>query len=265
MTRQIAIGFVTYNPGSDFLRRAQIAAEAGFDVFIFDNSPQNVSSRKIAARFPRIKCFTSGKNLGLGMGISFVCAEAYFEGHKALLFFDQDTVFSERTLSFIERAYIGNVAKSNNYSAWVFNSKGLPSQAEHPLLVTDVMLGINSGSLYFLENCQRLGWHDESYFVDCVDYSFCLRSMRSKLKVGQITNTPDFDHVAEQGDSEYTILGKKYLLRPYSLKRIGDTIRASLRLIFDSLVHGEFAFSARIGWLFSTYLGAQVLVRVFPK
>ena len=103
MTRQIAIGFVAYNPGADFLRRTQIAAEAGFDVFIFDNSPQNVSSRKIVARFPRIKCFTSGKNLGLGMGISFVCAEAYFEDHKALLFFDQDTVFSERTLSFIER------------------------------------------------------------------------------------------------------------------------------------------------------------------
>jgi hypothetical protein len=266
MPRKIAIGFVIYVPSMKQLNRIHEASHLGFSVYVYDNTAERSNFEGFARNRGNIVYLTCGKNVGLGLGMASVCAQAYYDGYSALLFFDQDTVFTTKTLEFIEDFYVRNKRSSLDYSAWVFkptSRKDLNPQKD--VEIRDVMLAINSGSLFFLDNARRFNWHDESYFVDCVDYSFCLRTRRAGLKVGEISGVPDFDHVAEQGDSRYIILGKEYLFRPYSAKRIVDTMTASTRLVFDSFIQGDFAFSAKITWLFTIYLVAQILVRVYPK
>lgn len=257
MKKNVAIGIVTYGPSESLLFRLQNAVEEGFVVYLFDNSPNEELIRKFGQGFncEKFKYLTCGKNVGLGYGISAVCAQAYYESHKALVFFDQDTVFDKATLNFIEDFYINKPNLSTEYSVVVFNSKNSGPFKE-------VIFAISSGSLFFLENLKKIGWHNENYFVDCVDYEFCLRSSNNHLKIGEWSATPGFDHQSEQVDVKYNIFGKERLLRKYSTKRILDTTRASGKLLFTSIRSLNFIYTKATLRFIGAYFFWQSLVRV---
>lgn len=265
MNRKIAIGVVTYKPNISLTLRLQNAIASGFSVYIFDNSPKDELIRQFCRRSNAgsVKYITCGKNVGLGFGISSVCAEAYYDSYPALIFFDQDTVFDSSTLDFIEDFYINNTNMASNYSAVVFDSKKSgDSDKGNKFKFRDVLLARSSGSLFFLENLNKLNWHNEKYFVDCVDYEFCLRSNNNNFKIGECLTTPGFDHESDQPDVKYMILGKERLLREYSIKRIFDTTFASMKLFFTSIANMNFVFSYVIIRSFALYLYWQILVRI---
>lgn len=259
MNKNIAIGIVTYGECESLIPRLQKATEAGYVIYLFDNSPEIDQIRKFCygAGKNLIKYMTCGKNVGLGFGISSVCAQAYYESHKALLFFDQDTIFNISTLDFIESFYIKNPSIILEYSLVVFNAKN-----KSTLAVKDVVFAISSGSLFFLENTKKINWHNENYFVDCVDYEFCLRSNNLKFKIGECSMTPGFDHQSEQADRQYFIFGQKRMLRKYSSKRMKDTITASVKLITTSLVTGNRTYFFASLKSFLGYCFWQILVRL---
>jgi rhamnosyltransferase len=263
MSRAIAIGFVTYHPGASFIERLAMLVDRDFDVYVFDNSPEEGAVRELCATRPGARYSTHGENAGLGVGLSAVCSQAYEDSHPALLFFDQDTVFGEGTLDFIERFHERNQALASNYSAIVFDAKdvGREGAADTPV-VKDVLLAISSGSLFFLENLRRLGWHSPRYFVDGVDYEFCLRSSNAGLKVGLCSTTPGFDHQSEQPDQRYRILGRDWYIRKYPASRIADTLTASARLMGSSIATGNLPFLAAIVRSAGIYGAFQVLVRL---
>ncbi len=261
MNREIAIGVVTYNPGGNLISRLSLVMASGFILYIFDNSPedgivQNFCNSKQACRY-----FTCGKNVGLGFGISTVCAQAYYDSFPALIFFDQDTIFNRSTLDFIEDFYINNANIASNYSAIVFNSKNSGDCAGSNFIFKDVLLARNSGSLFFLENLKKLNWHNATYFVDCVDYEFCLNSNNNNLKIGECSMAPGFDHESEQPDVKYMVFGKERLLRKYPAKRIIDTISASTRLLITSITTRNFVFFTAIIRSLAIYLYWQSVVR----
>lgn len=261
MTRSIALGFVIYNPEDSFLSRVRMAIESGFDVYVFDNSPERRSLGGFADGEGKIKYLTCGKNHGLGLGISALCAQAYYEKHSALVFFDQDSVFNEKTLSFIEKFYVGHPELGGTHSAVVFNASRGNQEKERDCF-KNVPLAINSGSLFFLNNLKTLNWHSESYFVDGVDYEFCLRSRMNGFKIGEYSCTPGFDHSTEQADKRYKIFGRTYAMRAYAFSRILDVSISSFKLILSALIGGAIKFAFRIVRLWIIYLVVQVLVRL---
>src|SRR5574337_476549 len=98
----IAVGFGIYKPEENPLSRIKIATEYGCKVYVFDNSPETATIRKFSETNGSVRYITNGKNLGLGFGISAVCAQAFYENNAALLFFDQDTVFNTEALGCVE-------------------------------------------------------------------------------------------------------------------------------------------------------------------
>lgn len=261
MNRKIVIGFVVYGSGDEFLFRLQQVVAQGFDVYIFDNSPWKTEVRDFCVTSQNIKYFTVGKNVGLGFGMSSVCAQAYYSGNSILLFFDQDTIFNLETLAFIESYYLKHLNLADAYSAVVFSSKDRTGNDESNCF-QDVDMAINSGSLFFLGNLNDLGWHNEKYFVDCVDYEFCFKSQRKGLKIGSYMCTPGFDHSTEQADKKYTIFGKQYALRAYPSLRISDTSKASTKLIATAVFSGQFKFAAKLMRLLFIYIGIQIIARL---
>ncbi len=262
MNRKIAIGVVTYNPGDNLISRLSLALASGFVLYVFDNSPedgivQNFCDSKQACRY-----FSCGKNVGLGFAISTVCAQAYYDSFPALIFFDQDTVFDENTLDFIENFYINNANIASNYSAIVFNSQNSGDCAESNCVFKDVLLARSSGSLFFLENLKKINWHNEKYFVDCVDYEFCLNSNNNNFKIGECSIAPGFDHESEQPDVRYIVFGKERLLRKYSAKRIIGTITASTRLLITSITTRNVVFFIAIIRSLAVYLYWQLVARL---
>ena len=266
---KIALGFVVYNPPSSLFKRMELAVKAGWTLFVFDNSPVEESLRVFCTAHSDCKYFTTGKNVGLGYGMSSVAAQSYYSGYMALLFFDQDTVFNVNTLVFIERFYQMNASMAKAYSSVVFNTNCARSGSNQVEFVTrDVLLSINSGSLYFLENVRKLNWFDETFFVDGVDYEFCLRSSQANLKTASCVNTPGYDHVTEQEDALYYIFGQSRRLRRYSRSRLIGSVLAMIRLCWAATIGLNCSYLGVILRSFTLYIFWQIVVRIlilFPK
>lgn len=257
MDRKIAFGVVAYNPDENLISRLSLALESGFVLYVFDNAPEDGIVQNFCNSKPACRYFTCGKNVGLGFAISTVCAQAYYDSFPALIFFDQDTVFDEDTLGFIENFYISNPNLAPDYSAIVFDSKKSGDG-----MFKDVLLARSSGSLFFLENLKKMNWHNKKYFVDCVDYEFCLNSNNNNFKIGECSMTPGFDHESEQPDVKYMVFGKERLLRKYSAKRIIGTITASARLLIISIATKNMVFFIAIFRSLALYLYWQLVVRL---
>ena len=258
--KSIAIGFVIYNPNQEQIDRIKKIPALGFKVYLFDNTPEY--SLKKHFEYEGILYFTCGKNVGLGLGMATMCAQAYYNGESALIFFDQDTFFSNETLYFIDRFYKENTVLGNLYSAVVFNSKNKSTGViDSKKYFRNVSLAINSGSLFFLENLKKINWHNHQFFVDCVDYDFCLNSQIHGFKIGEYSSTPGFDHESEQGNLQYSIQGRIHFMRPYSLARIIDTCSGSLKLLFKAIVVGRIVFFIQIFKFLLIYMGTQLFVR----
>jgi rhamnosyltransferase len=234
----------------------------GFRVYVFDNSPFCTQHNWITQNSQKIWYLTAGKNVGIGYSLSTLCATAYAHGYKNLLFLDQDTGVSCQTLKFIQE-FIEAVPTTvqQQYAALVFSGQVAVNHC-----IKDVPLAISSGSLFNLSVLKIIGWHNEKYFVDGVDYEFCIRARRNGFNIGLIGNTPDFDHVTEQPDRVIKIIGKNILVRRYAVSRITDALSAYFKLIFGGLFKNRFSDTIVLIRSAVIYVGNQLIARLIkPK
>jgi rhamnosyltransferase len=221
------VGLVLYHPEAYILERLDLMSTLGLHLYIYDNSPFGEISESILKRYGNVHYITAGNNVGLARSLSVLCATAYAHGHRRLLFLDQDTGVSDHTLGFInECSRTLTPIEQGAYAAISFSGK----HKEHCVAV-DAIFAISSGSLFTLDILMRIGWHNNNYFVDCVDYEFCLRSMRYGYKIRIVYNTPDFDHLTEQPDRQVCLCGKTLSVRRYAFARIKDSLFSYIRLL----------------------------------
>lgn len=257
-----AIGLVVYHAEKAFFKRLGKVLALGVHVFLFDNSPElgtcTPSSVKKKENFHYI---TSGKNVGLGSSLRILCATAHAHGFSRLLFLDQDTGISERTLDFIQ-SYTAKLPTDlqSHYVTLVFNGTSSTSNS-----VTEVRLAISSGSLFNLSLLKEVGWHNEEFFVDCVDYELCIRARRRGFKIGVVNNTPDFDHVSEQPDRALNLFGKRLLVRRYSAKRIRDAIGAYFKLIIGGFFQNRSGDNCALTRSMALYIFGQLASRLIQS
>jgi rhamnosyltransferase len=255
---EYAVGLVIYHPEQILLTRINQMIESGFMVYVFDNSPDDFKHTISLKHNPNICYLTAGKNVGLGYSLSTLCATAFAHGHQKLLFLDQDTSISIKTLDFIASYHqTVPIDIQQNYAAMVFNGKQALNQ-----FITEVRLAISSGSLFNLQVLKQIGWHNENYFVDCVDYEFCVRARRCGFKIGLVKNTPDFDHVSEQPDKVINVFGKQLFVRRYSIVRINDSISAYLKLIFGGILKNSPTDTYTLSKSMIIYVIGQFVARI---
>lgn len=255
---KFAVGFITYRPEDSFFQRLDMLAAQGLDVYVFDNTP-DLEWKRCAD--PRIKYITAGKNAGIGIGLSVLCSTAFHDGCQYLIFFDQDTGFTTETLNFINEfieTHDGSQIAEN--AAIVFESGKVEPEKRFDLRKVD--LAISSGSLFVLENLKKMGWHNERYFVDGVDYEFCLRARHAGLGIVKCIDTPGFDHVSEQPDEIFAFCGKKLLFRVYLFARIRDTLGSYVRLLIAALTKFDFKMVYLFARSMAIYCAGQVISRI---
>lgn len=270
MNNKLVIGVVTYKPNVDLLERLQNTMNAGFSIYIFDNYPNDITIRNFCCKYKEseIRYITCGKNVGLGYGISSVCSQAYYQNYQFLLFFDQDTIFDSSTLNFVNKLIVTHKELATKYSSIVFSSNelntGINKLDNLPCNyhIYDVKLAINSGSLYYLSNLETIGWHNHSYFVDGVDYEFCLRSSNYKFKNGHCAFAPGLDHVSGQDSTTHQLFGRIWTMRVYPLSRLFDSIIAHIRLITTAFLTRNYTYTVEITRVFIGYLSCQLIFHV---
>jgi rhamnosyltransferase len=264
--KSTALGFILYQPDEIVTASVDLALNSGYKVFVYDNSPDSVTMREYLRGKAGVSYFGEGINRGLGIGLTHICSQAFSEGYSSLLFFDQDTLFTPETLSTVEEFYQYNKSLMKKYAAVVFNSSTVIKDSNSTSIdmqyFKQVCLARNSGSLYYLPNLSKMSWHDTSYFVDGVDYEFCLRARLNKMLIGEYSQTPGFDHTTEQDVSPYKFPGTKMELRKYSWNRIKDTVRSSMKIIIKSIRHHQILFMFSMLRLIHIYVFGQIVIRL---
>lgn len=256
-----AIGLVIYFPEESLIKRIDLMVELGYKVYVFDNSAFVSKYSRAIQKTPNITYLTAGKNVGIGFSLATLCATAYAHGQLNLLFLDQDTGISQQTLKFISAtSQCLPIDILQEYAALVFNGKIADNSS-----IQEVPLAISSGSLFNLSVLKKIGWHNENYFVDCVDYEFCIRARRHGFKIGQISNTPDFDHVTEQPDRCINIIGRRVLVRRYSASRIKDTLGAYTKLIAGGIFSNSLSDTLMLIRSASIYIGNQLIANLIKE
>jgi len=271
--KSIPIGYILYNPSEKSIKRINSTAEEGYQVYLVINSNVETSFLDILKANKSIQILNFGENIGLSRGLKILTEKALLDGHKALLYFDQDTDYTSATLQYIS-TYFCFVRESTPdiYSTIACTTfRDTRSICKKYNYISTVKLGeyslekvfftINSGSLYFLENTSVHSLFDEKFFIDGVDYVFCINAIKQKFDVTEIYSTPGLDHESEQGNLSFGKLNG----RIYSYSRIIDFLNSHIKILLytfkiRSLKPKMFILKATI-----SYLYCQLFFRLFKK
>jgi rhamnosyltransferase len=267
------IATILYNPDNSTYKRIKSVLNYGYEVYLFDNSPDLNSKLFLEENRNNLRYFTYDKNIGIGPALRLICSTAFFDGNESLLYFDQDTIFNEETLNFIldylnESSEDINSSKKEKILSVTFRDAALDRKngiiqkmSIGKYLVNIVDFTISSGTLFSLENLKKIGWHDDSYKVDGVDYSICISAEAKGLIIAEIFDTPYLDHETKQGNVNFRFLFKTYSGRRYSMFRIKDYICSSLRLTARSIRINK-RLTRRLLKMLIYYLFIQLVIRV---
>lgn len=264
---ELVIGVVTFNPTKQSVDRIFWLTSIGFKVFIFDNSVLvNKDFEDRLIKNTNVYFESREKNLGLGYGITSICKNAYRKDFRMIFFLDQDTSIAEQSMNFLQSFLLEHTNLANTFASITFDSSPGKFDNQGKAFIEEVSFTINSGTLFFLENLKQIGWHNKNYFVDCVDYEFCLRARHNKLKIGKFYGIPGFNHQLEQPDITYKFFNKELRIRRYGKKRILDTVSGYFKLLYSALTYFEILYFFLMLKSFFIYLFGQVFAALFiPK
>lgn len=273
MNSNFALGFILYKPTVNTIERILKHSIDGYKIFIYDNDEINNNQKFI---HPNINYYSNFRNDGLSVGLNHLCSIAKKNGFTTLLYFDQDTIFNDETLHFINN-YLNYV--NNNFSN--FNTIACTTFRDFPInyrnsntiskfeinkySIYNVYYTINSGSLYMLNKFDDFNWFDLNFFVDGVDYAFCINCKKNKYLVTEIYNVPGLNHEDEQGNNFVNIFGITFRGRAYNFKRNIDFISSHIKLIIKSFT--IFSPKATLLLFKSTfyYIISQIIFKVIKK
>lgn len=156
---------------------------------VVDNSP-NVQRELTQG----ITFISNGKNLGVAAALNQGMRYARVNGANWCLLLDQDSRLSHQDITALKKelkaqagaqlAILAPIYYCNNVERYgdailfedgkLMRSGVSLSSGEHQLYPASYV--ISSGSLVNLDVCEKIGWHDESLFIDFVDVEWGLRA-----------------------------------------------------------------------------------------
>jgi hypothetical protein len=268
MEKNIAIGFIIFNPPLTFVDRLMLLFKIqDLTILVFDNSPEHLNSKKVAHLAEtgnKLVYLTDGYNAGLLGGFQRFITTSRLLSLPFFMFFDPDTVFSERTIEFVRHQLrcIG-LEQLSRVAGISFSGAAEPANLKTIRALQNGELIVNSGMLFVVANLNAIRWPNKLFFVECLDYHLCLMSKVKRYPILRIHNVPDFDHFQEQDVTFHTGSGKD--VRPqriYPLKRTREYILGSAILICMALGRREFHFARRFAFLLLVFIFVQLYLRV---
>lgn len=188
---------VTYFPGEGLSDRLSRTTEQVGHVIIVDNATDGEALQRVqaAAAQPGINLIQNSTNLGIGGALNRGVSWARNQGYKWALLLDDDTVPGPNLVATLIRAFeefphkstlavIGSNRVLNPATKTRSNQNGWWSTGDAV---------ITSGSLIELDAAQKIGPFREEFFMDFVDFEFCLRARKMGFKIVEIM-VPTMQH-----------------------------------------------------------------------
>jgi len=189
-TQEICAIITTYRPTQTIVKCVQYILPQVGEIVIVDDGDSRDNVAKLDAWFsgiPRITIYHQPENLGIAAALNRGSELARTKGYKWLLTLDDDTIpYSDMVerlcwhmAQLQSRTKIGAIGMSWDRKNTTTAEARLPRWREKRGIVT-------SGSLFSLEAYDTVGGFREGFFIDCVDYDFCLRLRERGYRIIQV-------------------------------------------------------------------------------
>ena len=181
---------VTYFPNADLLSRLQRIRPQVAHLVIVDNGSSGESANYLLQIEMQADThiIRNSDNLGIATALNQGARWAESLGYDWLLAFDQDTVVSDDIVAALSECYQHFPAKeklaviASNYID-VMSGYQLLRPIGDESTWEDVPMAITSGSLFSLSVFHAVGPFRDEFFIDSVDFEYCLRALSRGYKV----------------------------------------------------------------------------------
>lgn len=194
---------VTYNPTEKFEENVESILNQVRKLYIIDNNSTHKKIIKELEKNPKIEVIYNENNLGLGAAQNIGIKKSLENNSEWVLLFDDDTeipckyikdMFSEYKKFQNEKITILlpkiKHKNSNKKTIYIENDKGIKIKTNIENNNNKILVGMASGSLIKSEVIKKIGLFKEEYFIEYIDYEFCLRNIKNgylNLLISKIT------------------------------------------------------------------------------
>lgn len=236
---KLVVGIVTYHPSQQTLDRIAMLSANGIPYLIFDNTP----GENFWPTFFQPYVIRTGVNVGLGVALNKLGNIACDKYYTHMLYFDQDVIFTVRSLDWIINWYEFHSPDKSVGLIW-FNYRDVGICRPENSKSYKIKLAISAGSLINLDALKSLGGHTEHWFLEGIDYDFCFRLVQSGYQLLGVDHCPDIDYFSNQpGIIRIDNVGNLSLHRIQPMKRLWQFWSALLNLTIRSLIQGPREYS----------------------
>ncbi|MBO8132147.1 MAG: glycosyltransferase family 2 protein [Candidatus Marinimicrobia bacterium] len=182
---------VTYNPDIVVLNKSILALITQVNkIIIVDNCSTNDFFKKLI-KYSKIILIKNEDNFGVAYALNKGVSKCLYMKADWVLTLDQDSIIGENYISKMLSAYqkiyerdkVGMLCPQ-----YFINGK----DNKHIIYNDDIYFvgeAITSGSLVKASIFNKVGMYDDSLFIDCVDYEFCLRLKMNGYRIAKVNSS----------------------------------------------------------------------------
>jgi rhamnosyltransferase len=184
---KIAAVIILYNPPEDFITNLISYYNYIDKIFIFDNTGTGSGIQEQLLPLSKVEFIQNNSNEGIAKPLNTGAKKAISENFEWMLMMDQDSHFSEGSISSYLNCvnqYPGkeNIAMFGTQYGRLTNSS---SETCEPAEINELII---SGTLVNLNLFQQVGNFDEALFLDFVDHDYCIRAKGMGFSLVQFSN-----------------------------------------------------------------------------
>jgi rhamnosyltransferase len=250
MERLDSVGIVLYHPDTPTITTISNLLSIDLYVFVYTNSllNENFNAKltELEKQYSKLVVLGNFKNIGLSKSYNIICNEALSYKLFSILLLDQDTIIDiENLLIFINDNFINSFTLESNLCLNI--AHGYKQKKTN--IINEIFT--NSGTIISLNLFSKIGYFDDRFFVELVDYEFFYRLLYNKIIFSKIFGTGIIDHVSNQGLTKRSFLFINFKIKVYPKRRIFEFYKNSYILIKDLLKRKQYLCFINFIFLFT--------------
>ncbi|SRR6266481_1741640 len=188
---------VSYYPDAKIIENVLALLDQVDEAIIVDNGSGKATKELLErlSGYPKVSVIYNEENLGIAAALNIGVRRAKAAGHQWVATFDQDSKVTPGMILAMLRVYdnypekekvVGLSPRYQNPSTGQISTSKLKNSSCSALPYAEVLVVITSGNLLKLNVFDRIGYFNESLFIDHVDSEFCLRCAAQGYKIFEV-------------------------------------------------------------------------------
>lgn len=181
-------GIVTYNPNIDrLIENINSIYDQVSKVVIFDNGSNNIAEISTSIRgYKELLLIPCEENRGLAYALNVICKKAVEFFVDWILLLDQDSVSEKNCINHFSEYF--KLEKAAILCPVMFDSRRRVCTPQKKSGYTEIEECIQSGAVYNVQVLKEVDFFDEWYFIDYIDFDYCISVRRKGYKIYRINS-----------------------------------------------------------------------------